>query len=147
MLLGGLIYGAPVPLLHRLEVAEQVPASLPQPLGHPIRMRRAQAFLGHRPEQEAWKNLEGGGWEQSKSNLELLLEIKHPAPQSLDWLPGQRPSRLRSVFSKELKPWLLALGVGNALLAGGNTLRGTSSTGRVRCFVGAGGRVQKRTLS
>lgn len=35
----------PVPLLHCLEVAEQVPASLPQPLGHPIRMRRAQAFL------------------------------------------------------------------------------------------------------
>ena len=35
----------PVPLRHHVEVAEQVPASLPQPLGHPIRMSRARAFL------------------------------------------------------------------------------------------------------
>lgn len=89
LLLGGLVCGAPCPPASLLEVAEQVPASLPQPLGHPDKNALGSGFLGflhplegYRPGQEAWKNLEGGGWEQSKSNLELLLEINTPPPKA-----------------------------------------------------------------
>ena len=50
-------------------------------------------------------------------------------------------------FLRNSNPGSLLWVSGMLSCAGGNTLRVTSSTGRVRCFVGAGGQVQKRTLS